>query len=87
MKILPNVKTEYLPGQNLIPYMQIYNMDIDQTSQKPSLDITFTVKSGDTIVEEIKGTADKLRAILLWTARGAAGKNPFEKRRPRKILA
>ena len=57
MKILPDVKTEYLPGQNLLPYMQIYNMDIDQTSQKPSLDITFTLKSGDTIVEEIKGTS------------------------------
>jgi GWxTD domain-containing protein len=55
MKILPNVKTEYLAGQNLIPYMQIYNMEIDQTSQKPSLDITFTVKSGDKIVEEFKG--------------------------------
>ena len=57
MKILPDVMTEYLPGQNLLPYMQIYNMDIDQTSQKPSLDVTFTVKSGDTIVEEIKGNS------------------------------
>ena len=56
MKILPNVKSELLQGQSLIPYMQIYNMEIDQTSQKPSLDVTFTVKSGNKVVEEIKGT-------------------------------
>jgi GWxTD domain-containing protein len=56
MKIVPNVKAEYLPGQNLIPYMQIYNMEIDQTSQKPSLAVTFTVKSNGKIVEELKNT-------------------------------
>jgi len=54
LKILPNVKSEFLPGQNLIPYMQIYNMQIDQTNQKPSLDVTFIVKSGDKVIEELK---------------------------------
>jgi len=56
MKIVPNVRGEYLPGQNLIPYMQIYNMEIDQTSQKPSLDVTFVVKSGDKVVEQMINT-------------------------------
>jgi hypothetical protein len=56
MKIVPNVRAEYVAGQNLIPYMQVYNMEIDQTSQKPSLEVTFTVKSGDTIIEELKNT-------------------------------
>lgn len=56
MKIVPNVKSDYLPGQNLIAYMQIYGMLIDQTNQRPSLNITFTVKNGDKIVEEIKNT-------------------------------
>jgi GWxTD domain-containing protein len=56
MKILPNVKAEYLPGQNLVPYMQIYNMEIDQASQKPSLDITFRVLSDNKVLEEFKGT-------------------------------
>jgi GWxTD domain-containing protein len=57
MKILPNVKSEYLPGQNLISYMQIYSMQIDQTTQKPSLDITFTIKSNGKVLEEFKGSA------------------------------
>jgi GWxTD domain-containing protein len=56
MKIVPNVKSEYLPGQNLIPYMQIYNMEIDQTSQRPSLQVTFAVKSNGKVVEELKNT-------------------------------
>ncbi len=54
MKIIPNVRGEYQSGQSLIPYMQVYNMEIDQTSQKPSLDVTFTVKNGDKVVEELK---------------------------------
>jgi GWxTD domain-containing protein len=56
MKVVPNVKSEYLPGQALIPYMQIYDMQIDQTSQNPSLDVTFIVKHDGKIVEEIKAT-------------------------------
>jgi hypothetical protein len=57
MKVLPDVKAEYLPGQALFPYMQIYDMQIDQTSQKPSLDVAFTVKNKDGVIEEIPGTA------------------------------
>ena len=57
LKIVPNVRAEYLPGQNLIPYIQIYNMEIDQTNQKPSLDVTFTLKSGDKVIEEHKTSA------------------------------
>ena len=78
MKILPNVRTEYLPGQNLIPYMQIYNMEIDQTSQKPSLDITFTVKSGDKIVEEIKGTAKNSEQFIYGQRVVLLGKIPLK---------
>jgi len=58
MKILPNVKSEYLTGQNLIPYVQIYGMEIDQTSLQPSLDVTFTVRNGNKVIEEIKGTPE-----------------------------
>lgn len=55
LKVLPNVRSEYLPGQNLITYMQIYNMGLDQTTMEPSLDVTFTVKSGDKIVQQVQG--------------------------------
>ena len=57
MKVVPNVKAEYVPGQNLIPYMQIYNMQIDQTSQKPSLEVTFALKTNGKVVEEMKSTS------------------------------
>jgi len=56
MKVVPNVKSEYLPGQALIPYLQIYDMQIDQTSQNPSLDVTFFLKRDGKVVEEIKAT-------------------------------
>jgi hypothetical protein len=54
LKILPNVKSEYIAGQDLIPYMQIYNATLDQASQKPSLEVTYTVKSAGEVVEEQK---------------------------------
>jgi GWxTD domain-containing protein len=72
MKVVPNVRAEYMPGEYLIPYMQIYNMQIDQTSQEPSMDITFVIKKDDKIVEEHPSTPQNsqqffygLRVVLL----------------------
>lgn len=72
LKIVPMVHTEYLPDQNLIPYMQIYNAAIDQTTMKPSLEVTYTMKKGDKIlaqVEDNSGTTIQLssgeRVVLL----------------------
>jgi hypothetical protein len=33
-------------------------MEIDQTSLQPSLDVTFTVRNGNKVIEEIKGTPE-----------------------------
>lgn len=57
MKVQPNVTAEYKPGQNLIPYFQVYNATIDQTTLEPSVEITYGVKSGDRVIEEIKDAA------------------------------
>jgi GWxTD domain-containing protein len=57
LKVQPNVKAEYVASQFLIPYLQVYNATIDQTSLKPSLEITYTIKSGDKVVEELKDLA------------------------------
>jgi GWxTD domain-containing protein len=57
MRIVPRVKTEYTANQNLVPYMQIYNMQIDQTNQRPSLDVAFLLKRNGKLVEELKNTA------------------------------
>jgi GWxTD domain-containing protein len=58
MRIVPKVKREYLPNQSLLPYMQIYNMGIDQTNEKPSLDVSFAIKKDGKIVEEFKSSAN-----------------------------
>ncbi len=57
LKILPNVKSEYYPGQFLIPYLQVYNAQIDQTSLKPSLEVSYTLKSGGKVIEDFKDNA------------------------------
>ncbi len=57
LKVQPNVKAEYRLGQNLIPYLQIYNATMDQTSLKPSLEISYTIKSGGKVVRELKDNA------------------------------
>jgi hypothetical protein len=54
LKVVPNVKSEYLPGQNLIPYMQVYNVAFDQTNFKPSVEVTFIVKKDGKVVDELQ---------------------------------
>lgn len=54
MKVQPNVKSEYVNGQLLVPYLQVYNMQYDQTTLEPSLAISYLIKSGDTVVRDIE---------------------------------
>jgi hypothetical protein len=51
LRIVPKVMTEYTPGQNLFAYMQIYGMDIDQTTQNPSLEVDFAIKKDGKVLE------------------------------------
>jgi GWxTD domain-containing protein len=57
MRISPRVKPEYVSSQHLVPYMQVYNMQIDQTTQRPDLEVTYVIKSGNRIVQETKSSA------------------------------
>ncbi len=59
MKVQPNVKSEYVNGQVLIPYLQIYNTAYDQTTLEPSLDISYLIKSGDKLVRDVEDTKGK----------------------------
>jgi GWxTD domain-containing protein len=55
LKVQPNVKAEYIPGQDLIPYMQVYNATIDQTTQKPSVEVSYAIKAADgKVIEELQ---------------------------------
>jgi GWxTD domain-containing protein len=56
MKVQPNVKSEYLNGQALMPYLQVYNTAYDQTTLEPSLQISYLIKSGDKVVQDVEDT-------------------------------
>lgn len=77
LKILPNVTSEYLPGQNLITYMQIYNMAVDQTTLEPSLDVTFVLKSGDKVIEQSKGKPENSAQFFYGQRLVLLGKVPL----------
>jgi len=54
LKIQPNVTSEYLSGQMLIPYLQVYNARVDQTSLEPSIQVTYILKSKGKVLEEFQ---------------------------------
>jgi len=58
MRIVPNVTAQYFPGQNLVPYMQIYGMGIDQATQNPSLEVEFAVKKDGKVLEVVQNNAE-----------------------------
>jgi hypothetical protein len=53
LKIQPNVTSEYLPGQTLTLYLQIYNVAIDQASLEPQIQISYALKSNGKVVREL----------------------------------
>jgi GWxTD domain-containing protein len=72
LKVVPKVNLQFYPNQNLIPYVQIYNVEIDQTTMKPSLEVTYVLKKGKDAVaveKDLKGASIQLfsgaRVVLL----------------------
>jgi GWxTD domain-containing protein len=59
LKVQPNVWSEYFNGQFLIPYLQIYNAAIDPATLKPSLHISFAIKSGNMVLDAAEETMGK----------------------------
>src|SRR5881628_1786579 len=57
LKIQPNVKSEYVAGQSLVSYLQVYNATLDQTSLKPALEVKYSVKCAGKVVEELTDLA------------------------------
>jgi GWxTD domain-containing protein len=54
MKVQPNVKCEYINGQSLIAYLQVYNTAYDQATLEPSLQISYIIKSGDKVIQDVE---------------------------------
>lgn len=52
-KVIPNLSGIYKKGQDVGVYMQIYNTGIDQTTLRPSVDVTYVVtKDGKEILNQ-----------------------------------
>jgi GWxTD domain-containing protein len=84
MRIVPNVTAQYVPGQNLVPYMQIYGMGIDQTSQRPSLDVSFLIKQDGNVIDEIKSVATNSEQFFYGQRVVLIGKIPLKGKTPGK---
>jgi GWxTD domain-containing protein len=56
LQVQPNVTSEYVNGQVLIPILQVYNATVDPATGKPALDISFAIKSGNLVLETIDDT-------------------------------
>ncbi len=54
MKVTPKAGSEYLSNQFLIPYLELYNASIDQITNRPDLQITFVIKSGNKILSNLE---------------------------------
>jgi GWxTD domain-containing protein len=84
MRIVPRVEHEYTANQYLVLYMQIYNMEVDQTKQRPLLDVAFFLKSNGKLVEEIKTTAFNSEQIFYEKRIALVGKIPLKSIPPGK---
>jgi hypothetical protein len=59
-------------------------MQIDQTSQKPSLDVAFTIKSKGDVVEEIPGTPANSEQFFYGQRMVLLGRLPLKNMAPGK---
>ena len=54
LKVIPNATAEYKEDQTLGVYMQVYNVQIDQATLRPSVDIEYVVTQRDKEVMRVK---------------------------------
>ena len=54
LKVIPNATAEFKQDQNLGIYMQVYNVQIDQATLRPSVDIEYVITQHDKEVLRVK---------------------------------
>ncbi len=54
LKVIPNATVDFKPDQTLGIYMQVYNVAVDQTTLRPSVDIEYVITQRDKEVMRIK---------------------------------
>jgi GWxTD domain-containing protein len=54
LRVIPNASGAFRNGQTLGVYMQVYNVQIDQATLRPSVDVEYVIKQGDKEVARIR---------------------------------
>ena len=53
IKIIPNVDNTFFPGEWMGVYLQVYNVDLDQTSLRPDIRVRYTIRHGGRVINEL----------------------------------
>lgn len=76
-KVIPNMSGVFTQGQDVGFYMQVYNAQIDQTTLRPAVDVTYTlVKDGKELLkqpEDWSGLSDSGQRLTLARILPGAG--------------
>jgi hypothetical protein len=79
LKVIPNATAEFKQDQALGVYMQVYNVQIDQATLKPSVDIEYVISQKDKevlrIKEDGKNSLSTLNSQQMTLARAIPLKN------------
>ncbi len=54
LKIIPNVTNVFYPGEKLNAYLQVYNVQLDQSTLLPQLETRFRLRRGDAVMREFQ---------------------------------
>jgi len=82
MRVVPNVKSEFLPDHPLFPYMQVYGMEIDQATQDPSLEIEYVIKKGGQVIETIQASPENSEQFYYGVRVVLIGRLPLVNKAP-----
>lgn len=52
-RVIPNIRRVYKKGDKVVFYQQAYHLNLDQTTQKPNMEVTATVKKDNQVVLEV----------------------------------
>ena len=76
--------SEYIPGQLLIPYLQVYNATVDQTSLEPSIQVSYALKSKGEVLQELEDVKGETMQFFSGERVVLVGKIPLKSIQPGK---
>src|SRR5204862_7041517 len=77
-------KSVYVRGQNRVPYRQVYDATLDQTSLQPSIEVRYALKSGGKVLEALTDLAGASVQFFSGQRVVVLGKVPLKENQPGK---